>query len=258
MVATALRNGCYQCMCVPLGYLGFESLDKDRKRVFTVVGLLKVIATIFSVVACFGMSTDKIMLETFSWSYGEVKAQDATIYIGLFAYAGEYGNVSAVHKWEDQDCAAGEVNDPDMCSACKDSATGSWTTVVAGALTKVPGLLNILSRGGLGRPMTDSPRTKFMSVLTGLIQPIMLLSSMLSYSENCNRNLPDHLGEHSLNFRYGTGYIAVAIALAIDLFCAAVHIITPCPAGSDRDVEKLQDSSRGSEVAGVSVVFDDV
>ncbi|KAK3272092.1 hypothetical protein CYMTET_19592 [Cymbomonas tetramitiformis] len=203
------------------------------------------------------MSTDKTTLELFSWSYGEVKERDATIYIGLLAYAGEFhGNVSAVHKWDNQDCAAGEVNDPDMCSACKDSATGSWTTVVAGALTKVPGMLNILSRGGLGREMTDSPKTKFMSVLTGLIQPIMLASSMESYSENCNKNLPDHLGDYSLTFSYGVGFYAVAIALAIDLFCVAVHIITPCPAGSDLDVEKLQESSKGSEPAGVSIVFD--
>ncbi|KAK3249714.1 hypothetical protein CYMTET_40869 [Cymbomonas tetramitiformis] len=234
--------GVYSFCCIPVGHIGLKILDKQRKPVMAVMVVLKIVALVLSIVAACGAATDSDTVKAVSWTHGEVKEFGGDIYIALNAYYLTGGNQSRLMKWEDEGCDASEASQDsqDLCKNCKSAATGTVLAAIAGVITKIPGISNCLTRGGVFFKMSDSPKSKFMAVLTGLIQPIVLLTSALSYGQYCYADLPDHINGTDVDYSNGPGYVSVLIAIVLDIFVAIIHIITPCPEGSELYAQQMK------------------
>ncbi|KAK3270722.1 hypothetical protein CYMTET_20894 [Cymbomonas tetramitiformis] len=208
---------------------------------------MTIVSLALSIVACFAVSEDGDIVKNVAWATGELSnvvnknVSDAevplevTLHIGLSAVVQESkfddsADTSQTIKWDDVDtCGA------DYCQDCKDTATGTASTAIIACVTKFPaGGLMVKRRV----PRTDCYFFKFMSMVSTFMGLITLVSSLLSFSDDCWTSFPDSIeivvGDNMIlsgdaSYSAGPGFLCLLAAVFFDCFVALVHILTPVP-----------------------------
>lgn len=188
------------CRCV--GAIGFSFFDKHRKYFYGASLAMTVVSLALSIAASFAISEDGDIVKNVAWATGELTnvvnknvsdnevPLEVTLHIGLSAVVQEStfadsADQSQTIKWDDVDtCGA------DYCEDCKDTATGTISTAIIACVTKFPaGGLMVKRRV----PRTDCYFFKFMSMVSTFVGLTTLVSSLLSFSDDCWTSFPESI-----------------------------------------------------------------
>ncbi|KAK3279412.1 hypothetical protein CYMTET_12703 [Cymbomonas tetramitiformis] len=219
------------CCCIPFSRFGLLYFNNHRREIYTLALGCYAVALALCIVGVVGVSNNEKAVIGANWAYGDVQARNVTVFIALNAFSTENGTNTWVQQWDDTGCNLGGEPGADMqtCNACKDASQGSVVTVIMALITKIPGLGNILARGGLVVELSDSPFKKFASVLGGFLQPFMLFYALLNFRINCFDELPDRVTIYDMEWFTGPGYYSLSVAILFDLVVAVVHFFMPNP-----------------------------
>lgn len=122
-------------------------------------------------------------------------------------------------NWDDTNCGVDYGN---ICTDCKDAATGSIILVITSLISQIPTIQTDLARL---QPETDRNVHKALSFIQGILSFATSVGTAITFAIACYMNLNDGIQDYEL----GPGYLCLLMVLFIKPLNVFLHYLVPVP-----------------------------
>lgn len=196
--------------------------NKTRRAVFGIATFLSIVSLLLRAFMCIGTSEEAGAVETFSWAYGDLKAEqvDVDVYLGANILVFSTPNNTVVTHWDDVAC------NNTYCDDCKKASHGQ----VAGTYFSI--------LGGIGQIATDFTRYRYATdyncqktagMISGLIGILSNIGILSAFQSACVSSVNDNLTALETDVQMGPGMIFLLVSTGIAFLDICAHAIVPTP-----------------------------
>jgi len=222
---------CFEtcCLCTWLSSKGYTWADENRKCVIGTALCTTILAIVLSLVAACAISTNNTTVKNTSWSKSHfdnyVLLRQEDTYIGLSNVVRCYNDDLMIKdqcvgiNWDDTNCGVDYGN---ICTDCKDAATGSIILVITSLISQIPTIQTDLARL---QPETDRNVHKALSFIQGILSFATSVGTAITFAIACYMNLNDGIQDYEL----GPGYLCLLMVLLIKPLNVFLHYLVPVP-----------------------------
>jgi hypothetical protein len=146
---------------------------------------------------------------------------------------------------DDDNCEDFGAN-TDYCQDCEDACIVVRRIVIINLISIWMTVTTNYKRSDRG---SDLNFTKFMAIFTGLLSSIVMLSALVTYSDQCFSELPDKTKDGlSVEYSYGPGFICLLFPQVFKLVEVVFNFATPVPQQLKPILEGLNEPLTGHDM----------
>lgn len=224
--------------CRFAGSCGAEWGSRNRGRIMLTAAVVSFIALIFQLIPVISLDDNTQVLINTRWGF--VRFEDVVVSICPEDIIVENDGDTDRFALDSSECQG--LIDEDTCESCKDANQAAVSLAVISFITGFVQFMTDLQRS---TEAGDLNCQKFMGIATGIAGGLSTLSSLSTYSADCQEKLPNSIDfngvEEDLRWEYGPSFVLLAIASFLKAFDVLCHAIVPTPMSRQlADGDKLE------------------
>lgn len=216
-----------------IGQCGIPCLWTSRRSLLHLCYLFTFFSTFCTIFGIISIRSDEASSVIGSWTSGSGTLGGtvaANLWVGLSGSVWETPTGTSYILWEDIACTTDKnIDDTAYCSNCNSGGNTAAGLVLLAVITRIPSIVLLKARMENSK---DLPLIKILGILSEGLAALAQAGALFVWREYCHKNLPN---QTELNLTAGTGFILVALGLAITVCLGAVHSAIPTLNPEDRD-----------------------
>ena len=156
-------------------------------------------------------------------------------------------------RWNSASCDEIGVIAKDYCLECKDSSDASVGVAIVSLITILPTITTDIQRSTVRGDMNCQ---KFMGIFTGVLGCVSTIAALSAYAGACFKNLPEEFNTHTIEYKYGPGFVCLLFATILKVFDIICHVIMPVEPFDEEEYWSIRNSNSNSNKATAKVVVE--